>query len=435
MAFKSGNLNHNFFMAGTYSSLSAWHPIKSAYKSNLTGLYNSSIGGFKFANSSDDKYQGILYQTDSSLFKGIWASIPWEVPGFNFNAVGQKFAKPGCAPIPSLGNAGVWAGGLRQIATSGTAYMCVTYFDNCIYYTKPTSATIATNQAGWTRWSSGDDCNVIIVFCVGGGGGGGGGATSNPLIGFSYCGSGGGGGGGGATAFFYRFDPAATFSTKRVLCFTVGAGGNGGAGKTENKGSGAAGSNGGQTICRENSFTASASVCAVNGGTGGKGGSLSTAVASSAGGIAGSVSSNANAALIWNINGTNSGGGKQMKDTNVNYAGNNGKNFADSALFPFNPVGEGIKIRIGDRGTGQSGNAAPSGEIGLGGGGGGASVFSQGAFAPYSSGEHVHIGLGGNGGDAWTNGSSDEGAGSGTKGGPGGVIIACSNTASLNYES
>jgi hypothetical protein len=378
-------------------SLNTCMVVKDAYKSTLD---NMNVG---FFNGNTDWY-GVKYNTDSSVLKGIWGGRPWITPGFTTSG-SNKFAHVGTAPLYDT-NCNKYQSGIRNRSTS-TCYLCVTYYDNKLYWAKPTSATVPTS---WTEASFGNYANVVLISMCGGGGGGGGGSTSNPLIGTSYACAGGGGGGGGWQLFLYKFDPASTSSNKTILCFTIGAGGAGGAGASE-KGSGGKGSQGGTTYCRLNSFSGTV-IAQCTGGYGGNGGVYdASSKAGGAGGLASTPSSSrTDSVSVCYYHGKGGGAGYGLSSSGKK-AGGNGENFGGTTI-KMQPVCEDTKIpRIG---YGTPGLAAPDKTLAVGGGGGGASAISQGTTLQI--GDLATIGLGGEGGVAQCYDSSGEWSGAGASG-------------------
>lgn len=387
--------------------------VKDAYKCTLDDL------GVGYTNSNTS-FKGIKLITGTSTLKGLWGSREWIHPSFTTSG-SNKFAHVGCAPLFDT-NDNTYHSGIRNDALSGTSYLCVTYYDNQLYYAKPSSATVPTS---WTKAGVGCYANVVIVHMCGGGGGGGGGSTSNPVIGTSYACGGGGGGGGGWQIFLYRFDPASTSSNKTVLCFTVGAGGAGGAGASE-KGSGGNGTAGGTTYCRLNSFSGTV-IAQCTGGSGGNGGVYNaSSKAGGSGGLAsGPAAGRTDSVSVCYHHGKSGGGGKGGSSSGKTKGGDGGS--FGGTTFTFDPVCDGYTSTW--KGFGAPADEVPDKTLSKGGGGGGASAISMGDSLHL--GDIAKFGLGGQGGCATCYDTSGEWSGAGTAG-YGGIVeveySGCSST-------
>ena len=400
MSFYYKNLAYpiTYFAANSTdgSTVCTYMTVKADYKSTLdardVGFYNGNT-----------TWQGVKYNSDSSVLGGIWGGRPWITPGFTCSG-SNKFAHVGTAPLYDT-NVNMYQSGVRNRSTS-TCYMCVTYYNNKLYWAKPTSATAPTS---WTEVSFGNYANVVLISMCGGGGGGGGGSTSNPVIGTSYACAGGGGGGGGWQMFLYKFDPNATSSNKTVLCFTIGAGGSGGSGASE-KGSGSKGTQGGTTYCRLNSFSGTV-IAQCTGGYGGNGGVYdASSKAGGSGGLASAPSGRTDAVSVCYHHGKAGGAGYGLSSSGKK-AGGNGGNFGGTTLT-MSPVCDNATLPRAGYGT--DGLAAPDKTLAVGGGGGGASAISQGSSLQI--GDMAYIGLGGQGGVAQCYDTSGEWSGAGTAG-------------------
>lgn len=151
--------------SGDSDSLNSYMKVNAAYKSTLD---NMNVGFF----NGNTTWHGVKYNADSSVLKGIWGGRPWITPGFTTSG-SNKFAHVGTAPLYDT-NCNMYQSNVRNRSTS-TCYMCVTYYNNKLYWAKPTSATVPTS---WTEVSFGNYANVVLISMCGGGGGGGGGASA-----------------------------------------------------------------------------------------------------------------------------------------------------------------------------------------------------------------------------------------------------------------
>lgn len=390
---------------------SLYPDLKSDY---IIALNDSGVGFI------DDTYEPSYVKYQSNVFGGTWASRQWTPPYYTF-AKNNVIAAGGTAPLPRKS----WTTALPSNAQVGSTsssnptYMCLTFYNNNLYVAYPTSATVP-DSSGFTPRASTLGANVVIITLCAGGGGGGGGWSNNGALKKRRAHAGSGGGGGAWARFIYKFDINATSGNKTVLCFTIGSYGK--------KGSvGSAGTSGGDTTVRLNSFSGSL-LCKCGGGQGGSAGEED--VVEKAGGIGGRVSDTATNSttfyLVQSISGGQGGTAYGKTSGEGSSYGGDGKNAGGGTSgpsFSFSPVCNSWTPT--KQGEGQDGVAPPtradgtSYHLSYGGGGGGASAQSRAHSKNSGFGDVAVLGLGGNGGSAHASDTSAHGVDAAEDGGPG----------------
>jgi hypothetical protein len=243
---------------------------------------------------------------------------------------------------------------------------------------------------------------VVLELWSAGGGGGSGvrGAAANWRTG------GGGGGGGGCFVRVYRASELTS-----TVSVTIGSGGAGAAAVTVNSTSGAAGSNGGNSLF--------GSYVTVKGGGGGFGGVLNTSSGGGLGGISANDSAGANYGGLGGDSNTSIGGGQNpLVKGALPGNGGGGGGLINSANTNLNAALGGDYVdastwvsSVAANGVGASVNGAAGSAFGIGGGGGG-----PGSAAAAGAGGAGGTAAGGGGGGGSLNGYNSGAGGAGGNG-------------------
>lgn len=432
-------------------------PLYLHAQSNHNGLldatdYNVNVSTFDEAYSKYGYTDGSsikLVNYSTAYFGGLWAADILTTDthyyaksnGNNVDLIDIHFwAKAGCAPRPEYTNPLTWPRNCylygyngrypasSDKSSSAGKYIWIAFFDNRLHVCQSTSST-PPDPTAYTECLVSDGCNVIILNLVGAGGGGGGGYASNPLIGYSYASGGGGGGGGGFCSVLYRFNPsntASNYSTSYKIRITLGAPGTAG-GKASD------GSQGGTTYAYEYTSSLGSLIGQATGGYGGKGGVKDTTNrAGGSGGLGSATSIKGRSYVLQNIQGRSGGDGYCRKSTSGSGYGGDGECYT-TEKFTFisgtTNVINAVNIQYGVRGKGSEHPEYPanfSTFFRCGGGGGGASPFSESYIPNYLS-PHFYIGTGGQGGSGGCDDGTTEYTSGGQPGYPGALSFHYNN--------